>query len=403
MRVAFFATAAAVRVEVSSHEQSPLAALQSEFAAVEAEIKSAGKITPGVYATVQKLQSMVTSIIEPAIVESHAADQLLVLTVFREIISCDATYTKFVNGDKMAALTALKSVKTEFDHCGGTVEELKAKFAKCLDDRDVLVRHNNTVCCQEFAICSSPTGYGDCEVVKLEQGFAGCDYKAMTGEECFAHARSLVEPLSGYFQNQDKKYEAVRFECAKFSAATKAKVAECAYLQEAVNAKVSETNDWAERFNQGGEAFAGKCAQRCSDYKTCRKEKETQYLKITGPCESGDYAAGNGCVMNREQDRRNEWESTQLIKCMLQHYCEGGHFDEDLLEKCKKQIKSCHLVIDYPKVPELIPCEIPTCEACPGCDECLDRPYYQYETPCYSNGPANGCVSVEKPECPGWC
>ena len=46
----------------------------------------------------------------------------------------------------------------------------QAKFAKCLDDRDVLVRHNNTVCCQEFAICSSPTGYGDCEVVKLEQG-----------------------------------------------------------------------------------------------------------------------------------------------------------------------------------------------------------------------------------------
>jgi len=66
-------------------------------------------------------------------------------------------------------------------------------------------------------------------------------------------------------------------------------------------------------------------------------------------------------------------------------------------------LRSCHLVIDYPKVPELIPCEIPTCEACPGCDECLDRPYYQYETPCYSNGPANGCVSVEKPECPGWC
>ena len=47
----------------------------------------------------------------------------------------------------------------------------------------------------------------------------------MTGEECFAHARSLVEPLSGYFQNQDKKYEAVRFECAKFSAATKVRAA----------------------------------------------------------------------------------------------------------------------------------------------------------------------------------
>ena len=32
-------------------------------------------------------QSMVTSIIEPAIVESHAADQLLVLTVFRCVLA----------------------------------------------------------------------------------------------------------------------------------------------------------------------------------------------------------------------------------------------------------------------------------------------------------------------------
>jgi hypothetical protein len=74
-------------------------------------------------------------------------------------------------------------------------------------------------------------------------------------------------------------------------------------VQESVNAKVSETNEWAERFNNGGEAFSQSCAQRCAEYKTCRKEKETQYVKITGPCESGDYAAGNGCVMNREQVR----------------------------------------------------------------------------------------------------
>ncbi len=43
------------------------------------------------------------------------------------------------------------------------------------------------------------------------------------------------------------------------------------------------------------------------------------------------------------QDRRNEWESTQLIKCMLQHYCEGGQFEEELLEKCKKLIHSSAL------------------------------------------------------------
>jgi hypothetical protein len=326
------------------------------------------------------------------------------LTVFREIISCDATYTKFVNGDKMAALTALKSVKTEFDHCGGTVEELKAKFAKCLDDRDVLVRHNNTVCCQEFAICSSPTGYGDCEVVKLEQGFAGCDYKAMTGEECFAHARSLVEPLSGYFQNQDKKYEAVRFECAKFSAATKAKVAECAYLQEAVNAKVHETNEFAEEFNGAARATEKNCHQACAEYKECRAKTVAAYLKVVGPCEADNaYGSGGDCVKNRESDRKSEWEATQTISCLLKHYCESGKFVEDELENCKSLIDSYHLAITYPKVPEEMPCVIPECGECPGCDECLDRPYYQYETPCYATPVGEAPACMEEPECPEWC
>jgi len=404
MRAFTVTAAAALQVDVSSHEQSPLGALQAQFAAVEQQIKTAGRITPGVYSTVQKLQKMVTSIIEPAILESHAADQLLVLTVFREIISCDATYQKFLKGDKMAALAALKGVKTEFDHCGGSVEELKEKFAKCMDDRDVLVRHNNTVCCQEFAICSSPTGYGDCEIVKLEQGFAGCDYKAMTGEECFAHAKAMVEPLSGYFTNQDKKYEAVRFECAKFSAATKAKVAECAYLQEAVNAKVHETNEFAEQFNEAARKTEENCRTACSEYKECRAKTVAAYLKVVGPCEADNaYGSGGDCVKNRETDRKSEWEATQTISCLLKHYCDGGHFDEKNVEECKATIDAYHLAVTYPKVPEELPCEIPDCGACPGCDECLDRPYYQYETPCYATPLGEAPACMEEPECPEWC
>jgi hypothetical protein len=403
MRVAFaVATATALHVEVSQRE-TPLAALQSEFAAVESQIKSAGKITPGVYATVQKLQSMVTSIIEPAIVESHAADQLLVLTVFREVIACDAQYKKFLNGDKAKAQTALSTVKTEFDHCGGTVEELKEKYAKCLDDRDVLVRHNNTVCCQEFAICSSPTGYGDCEIVKLEQGFAGCDYKTMTGEECFARARAMVAPLQGYFAGQDKKYEAVRYECAKFSAATKAKIAECSYLQEAVNAKVQETNAFGEQFNDAARTTEQNCRQACAEYKECRTKTVAAYLQVVGPCETTSSYGGGDCVKNRESDRKNEWETTQTIACLLKHYCDGGHFDEKNVEDCKASISSYHLAVSYPKVPDEIPCEIPDCGSCPGCDECLDRPYYAYETPCYATPTDEAPTCVEQPECPEWC
>jgi hypothetical protein len=377
-----------------------LKALQAQLAMVEQSVKSAGRVTPGVYETVKKMKGMVEMIIEPAIVDAHAADQDLVYVTYKEIESCDTVYRAWVDVDIADGWALLNKTNTEWNGCSGSVEELKIRFGKCLDDRDDFVRHNNTVCCQTHTMCPSE---GHCETVKLDQAHVGCDYKTKKPEECFAHAESLIASLEGYFIEQDERYEALRMQCGKFSAAVKSKVAECSYLQEAVNSKVGETNDWANRYNKGGKQFESNCHERCATYTQCRKEKEGQYMRITGPCESGDYAAGNGCVMNREADRRNEWESTQLIKCMLEHYCTGGKFEEDLLEKCADEIHSCHLVIDYPVVPELIPCEIPDCPNCPGCDECIDRPYYQYVTPCYSGGPSNGCVSVEKPECPGWC
>jgi len=51
-----------------------------------------------VYETIKKLLRMVDKIIDPAIAEGRATDQLLVLTVFREIITCDAVYKKFLDG-----------------------------------------------------------------------------------------------------------------------------------------------------------------------------------------------------------------------------------------------------------------------------------------------------------------
>mmetsp|Transcript_54109 Transcript_54109/g.118601 ORF Transcript_54109/g.118601 Transcript_54109/m.118601 type:complete len:399 (-) Transcript_54109:65-1261(-) len=379
---------------------APLKALQTQLAMVEHTVKAAGKVTPGVYETVKKMKNMVEQVIEPAIVDAHNADQELIYVTFKEIVAEDTQYRSFVDTVIAEGWKILNSTKSKWTTCGVDVEVLKSRFSECLDHRDSLVQHNNTVCCQEYAMCPHD---GDCEVVKLDQAHVGCDYKSRHPEECVAHAQKLISSLKGYFQEQDERFEALHEQCTKFNAAVKAKVAECAYLQEAVNAKVAEVLQITEEINGGGQKMMNDSKQRCIDYKIGRKTKEAQYLSVAGPCEQGDYASGNGCVMNREADRRNEWESTQLIKCMLEHYCQGGKFDEELLEKCKKEIHSCHLVIDYPRVPELIPCEIPECESCPGCDECLDRPYYQYQTPCYAGPPAEGCVAVEKPECPGWC
>jgi len=401
MRLAFAtaAVAAGLRLEETATPM-PLEALKSQMAEVQAEIHRAGRVTPGVYSTLQKLLSLVTSVVEPAIYDAHGADQLLVLSLHREIMACDATYKRFLAGTQRSGHSLLSKMRGEWAATAATAETLKAKFAACLDERDVLVRHNNSICCQQHAACGA--AYGDCDLVKLSEGFAGCDYKTHTGAECFREAQRLVAPLEGYFRSQDAKFEALRVECSKFTAATKAKVAECAQLSEAVNAEVGHSNEAAGAVNQGNEQLIASCKAACAGYQQCRDGAEAEYHRIVGPCEGDAYSAGS-CVKGREADRKNEWEATQTIKCMLEAYCAGGHLDEDELEKCKGSISTYQLVITYPVIPETVPCEVPTCEDCPGCDECVDRPYYQYEVPCYATPLPDAPTCLEQPECPEWC
>jgi len=401
-RTVFVGTAAAIQVQVTD-PATPFNSLVSSMDLVQQEIKLAGRVTPGVYATIMKLTSMINDIIEPAILEGHATDQLLIMTVYREILECDAAYKRFTTGKLKHSEAALNIVKGEWGDCTGSVEHLKSKYSECLDHRDILVQHNNTVCCQEFAVCSDPTGYGACEYVKLDQGFVGCDYKKNTAQDCFADAKRLVEPLRGYFAKEDRRYEELRAQCQKFSAAVRAKMAECAYLAEAVNSKVADTNALGDEVNKAGLELQREARTACSDYKDCRTRTHQAYFDVIGPCEKNAYGAGGSCVKNREADRKNEWSSTQTIKCMLKHYCDGGSFKEDLLEQCQASISTYSLAITYPKLPELLPCEDAVCPTCPGCDECVDRPYYQYEVPCEGTPLAPEPVCTEEGECPEWC
>jgi len=395
--------AVSLTVESGAHgTSSPVESLRAEVEMVQKQIQHAGKVTPKVYETVQKLLTMVTSIIEPAIEESHASDQMLVLTVFREIIDCDAQYTKFLNGALKQQQLAVEGGRGKVVITTGEVDTAKEKYAKCLDDRDLLVRENNTRCCAEYQMCPNG-GYGDCEIVKLSQGYVGCNYRERTGAECYAHAEKLIAPLESYFAEQDKKYEMARHLCAQFKASTEAKIKDCAALQEAVNAQAHMVNEISEQVNHGGIELVEGAKGECQQYKVCRNKAITSYLEIVGPCEKDAYGAGGDCVKNREEDRHSEWEATQEIKCMLDHYCQGGKFEEDLLEQCKQSITTFHLAISYPTLPASTPCEVPDCPSCPGCDECIDRPYYQYQTPCYETPVADPPVCVEAPDCPGWC
>mmetsp|Transcript_19391 Transcript_19391/g.46710 ORF Transcript_19391/g.46710 Transcript_19391/m.46710 type:complete len:421 (+) Transcript_19391:59-1321(+) len=377
----------------------PLVAVQSEFAQVEKVIQRSG-VTPEVLATVKKLLGMVTDIIEPAIQEAHGSDGLLVLTVFREIIDCDARYSHFLSGNKKTSELGINSLREKWQDTLVKVMQMKEDFTACETSRNLALQRNSTACCAAYSAC--PASSGDCEVVKLQHGFAGCDYKASSGVECFEQAKAMVSPLLGYFQNQDKRYEEAAAQCTKTSSEAGAKVNECEYLNEAVNAKVSEANDLAQSVNETSVAVVGTCQKMCDDYTQCRSKAEDAYARTVGPCEANEDGVGGECVKNREVDRKNEWDTTQTIKCMLTHYCEGGKFDEELLAKCKTEIETDHLEIVYPKVPPRTPCSVEEPQSIPETDEVPVTPWVN-QNECAQLPEPEAPACFEEGECPEWC
>eukprot|EP00451_Oxyrrhis_marina_P001313 CAMPEP_0204264190 /NCGR_PEP_ID=MMETSP0468-20130131/8846_1 /ASSEMBLY_ACC=CAM_ASM_000383 /TAXON_ID=2969 /ORGANISM="Oxyrrhis marina" /LENGTH=465 /DNA_ID=CAMNT_0051239029 /DNA_START=22 /DNA_END=1419 /DNA_ORIENTATION=+ len=400
IQVATAFTAASLQVETS--DRPPISALEQEFQMVQEQIRMSGRVTPGVYATVRKLAALVETVIEPNILESHATDQMLVDMVVGEISVCGATYQRFADGKFKQDQLAIWASMTEFKGCGGTIVEIKEKFGQCLDDRDAILKRNITACCQAHEICAND--YGNCENVKLEAGFAGCDYRTHSGEECFRAVRGLISPLEGYFRQADEKYEALRAQCELYGAATKAKFAECMYLQEAVNSQVEHANELGLQINTDGSVVAKDAIIHCVMMDECYDAAVAQYNTTVGPCEAtGDYGSGGDCVKNREADRHAEWTSVQVIKCMLDHYCEGGQFKEDLLKECQESITTYKLEIDYRGIPAKVDCidiDVPMGEAV---DNCVDRPYDIYDIPCEPTPMAEAPVCVEDGECPEWC
>merc|ERR1711934_116174 len=68
----------------------------------------------------------------------------------------------------------------------------------------------------------------------------------------------------------------------------------------------------------------------------------------------GNFTASKTRVEHDEGDRKEEWKSTQEIKCMLLNYQAGGTFDQSAMETCQSKVVTDHLVINYVPIPDRV-------------------------------------------------
>mmetsp|Transcript_46976 Transcript_46976/g.102171 ORF Transcript_46976/g.102171 Transcript_46976/m.102171 type:complete len:417 (-) Transcript_46976:50-1300(-) len=413
MRVAVF-VAAAVAARQSNGGEA-LHEIQAKFSEIEAVIRAEGHVTPGVYTTVKRLHAMVEQVVEPAIVSAHKADQMLVDATFGAVTSCQKSWSQYVSRELEEAKDSTQQMMQMWEKMGGGYGVAQGKiglYQKCENTRNRYAQENSTVCCQMRAIC--PVGPGQpCEYVPIQDAHVTCDFQQHKASDCFGEAKGLISDMKGYFEARDQKYEMLRRECTHFDQLLRAQRQKCEELRADAEEAVDQANKLGVEVNTSVAILWAGTSGQCSRYKKCLVDSKKRYKEVVGPCDevSGPAAGGGAyygddsgvsCVKKREQQRFDEWEAMQLIKCMLSHYTEGGTFDDRLMQKCKDSIGVCHLTIRYhsaPPPPQT--CPLPDLPAVPF----RSVPEHREESvvqPCVTS-PTKPPVCVAEPNCPAWC
>jgi len=339
--------AAGVQFAWAGGLSAPVQALQAQMAAVEATVKATGRVTPQVKATVNKMKDMITNHIETAIRQAHLMDQGEINRLHARIDTCDKNLLTWSVGpggsldqDMYAREASWRAGRHDLLQCEAAAEQTRISrrsLARQAGDRECVLKQQQV------------------DRVKLTRAFATCDYTTQEPEDCYAATLDLVSYLKGHFHEQDSRYHDSKEQLRQIEHQRKLKdiavqgeVEECCQL-------AGSLNEMADRHNGMIAAFNESSQHACADYDSCRLRTEQAFLKFTGldgHCDlnADPYASPTECAMSRARDRELEWTSTQTIKCMLQHYCDGGKFEEVLLDQCKRHIESSHLKLKYPEV-----------------------------------------------------
>jgi hypothetical protein len=316
---------------------SSISDLQKQYQqlALQLKGKSSMQITPGVAKTIDTMVDMVTNEIEPAIREAHAADQELLNTKMDAIVDLDK-----VTASTLALLHGrADDVRSEIKSHNDLAAEWEAAanaHLSAIAEYEKTVKEKTEMCCKKQQAAVPDLEY--------TPAYAVCDYEESNDKECVAKAvASLQKYISAKFAAGDKEYEGFKADCARLTADVEVdfkdmsvKNSHCDSVSADAKAKEALVNADLPQLQQ--------------DW-----DKEEKAYKSKYDAMSSDYNKEEAHVKNQEVDRKNEWDSTQEIKCMLQAYQAGGKFDDAQMAKCKNQVDHSHLVIVYPpKVPPLV-------------------------------------------------
>eukprot|EP00656_Telonema_subtile_P052556 TRINITY_DN7362_c0_g1_i7.p1 TRINITY_DN7362_c0_g1~~TRINITY_DN7362_c0_g1_i7.p1 ORF type:complete len:478 (-),score=142.17 TRINITY_DN7362_c0_g1_i7:132-1565(-) len=304
--------------------------LEEQFSELQNQLMSGAMVTPQVKKTIDKMIALVTTEIEPAIKDAHASDQALIHASVGEITNLNEETT--VN---TAALQArAKSTRAVIEKHNGLAKELNAAAAV---HQGSITAYETTVTKKTRTCCL----YREAQQPDLEYTptSATCDYESSDADACVkAAATAAAMAVKDKFENAAQSHKMLKTSCAELTTQVTKDQSTMVKNDMACDGKAAEVHVEASIVKTN-------LPQLMADWNSAEANYKKKFAELTG-----NYSKTSGEVRKREQDRQNEWDATQEIKCMLVHYQEGGTFDEKAQAACKTKIDHSHLVIIYPVV-----------------------------------------------------
>mmetsp|Transcript_59853 Transcript_59853/g.160241 ORF Transcript_59853/g.160241 Transcript_59853/m.160241 type:complete len:397 (-) Transcript_59853:66-1256(-) len=315
--------------------------LEDEFNQIKAALMS-GKETPEVLGAVGKLANMITLRIEPAIKNGHDQDKILLQAIVSQAEDCDSM-EKSTKHDCMDLKDSAEKDHDAFTDCNSNktskVAELNDKNATCTRDLESAAESKSRWCGKQAEYPAHiRSNFSSCGIE--------CDFSRYTAAECFKGAVDMVAGLKDHFARQKQMYEANSELC---------KSAERRYteLQHQCNRHATELKsmdsmcDWhhSEACLEWSSYVNCVTKTLCAAYKSCRDDKDAEY----------DQAMGQ--VTELVKDRKNEWTSTQTIKCALMTYKRNKSLEESDLDACGRNIDTEWLDLHKVDMPPRLTCD----------------------------------------------
>jgi hypothetical protein len=327
-----------ILVQSAAQVGSSVAMLKKQFAQVEAQLKTGVKVTPALAKVIDEMINMVQDEIEPAIQEAHASDQDELNLKHSAIVDFNTAYTE----KRTNLYNEHASIQDDIDayNMAAQVWDDAAKaYATSVTVYETTVSDKCDTCCdkQQAAV----------EAIEYTPAYASCDYTAPDAARCTKTAQSQVATaVKSDFAHGLKRYTDL--------------VSGCSTMTD----RVASTKADMDKKNDHCDDSQADCLAREKNIVAKKANFEAEWASVTSSYKTGietlekNYTDASDRVHKDEADRKNEWTSSQEIKCMLKAYVAGGSFDAAQMAVCQGAIKTSHLVVVYPVIPARVTWEL---------------------------------------------